>query len=247
MTVTMSTTLIAVLKCGRLLRDHLGSTERTFLKRWVEGWADDPIWAEIVADASALGCWPKKTLNSQLIWYALDAKRISVSVKSGVDPIFLEEQQQRAKLLALADNADELARYFVDAEKHIGIAEFFHLNLSLPVTREQEAVPRTESVFLRVQQLRTLHEKEALLLRKRAGREPKPRTFMSRNKSKLEVNAFIHSMIRYIEDFCGKRSNEAVAVLASIAFNSTIDAEQVRLTLRPSTRKSRALNRKNGS
>jgi hypothetical protein len=244
MTATMKATLIGVLKSGKLLRENLGSAERTFLKRWADGyWVDDPVWAEIVADARALGGSPAKTLNSELIWFALDARRFSKSVKSGLDPIFQEQQQRHAELHTLADKADDLARYFKGAEKYIGVAEFFHLNLRLPVTPEQEAAPRLESVFLRVQQLRQLHEQEVLLLRKLAGRRPK--RFISQQKGNLEFNAFVHKMTQYMEDFTGNQNREGVAVLASIAFNSTIVKEQVRLALRPSTRKTRALNRKN--
>jgi hypothetical protein len=182
-------------------------------------------------------------LYSELIWFALDAQRFSKSVKSGVDPIFLEQLQRYAELNALADKASDLAGYFEEAESYIGIAEFFQLNLRLPVTPEQEATPRLESVFLRVRQLRQLHEQEALLLRKLAGREPKP--LISQHRGNLEVNAFVYKMTRYMEDFTGNQNREGVALLASIAFNSTIDKEQVRLALRPSTRKMRALNRKN--
>src|SRR6516225_2352610 len=65
----MTATLAAVLKNDRVLPQPLTQTERAFLKRWVADGADEPIWAKIVTDARVLGCWPNKTLYSQLIWY----------------------------------------------------------------------------------------------------------------------------------------------------------------------------------
>src|SRR4051812_939432 len=124
----MKKTLAAVLESGLLLKERVNTSERKILERWAEHWANEPIWAEIVDGARKMGGWKRTTLNSQLIWYALDAKRIATSVKSGVDPVLLEERREREQLLDLADKADELSLYFKEAEKYIGIAEFFHLN-----------------------------------------------------------------------------------------------------------------------
>jgi hypothetical protein len=179
-----------------------------------------------------------------LIWYALDAWRVALSVKAGFDPILEEERKDRAELLALADKADDLARYFERAEKYPGIAMFFHRFLRLPVTPEQEAVYRVEPGLLRVQQLQILHKEEARLLRERAASEPKAVTFISRNKAKREVNAFIHLMTGYLQAFCGKEHRTAVATLVSVAFGQTIDNDDVRKALESSTRKKRALDRK---
>lgn len=82
-------------------------------------------------------------------------------MRLGYDPILRERQEQRAELLALADKADDLARYFQEAAKYSGIANFFSRLLVLPVMPEQEAVQRIEPSSLRVQQLRELHEREA--------------------------------------------------------------------------------------
>jgi len=46
-------------------------------------------------------------------------------------------------------------------------------------------------------------------------------------------------MTDYIDEFCGKQHRRAVALLASMAFNSLVDNEDVRKALEPSTRKSR--------
>jgi hypothetical protein len=164
---------------------------------------------------------------------------IAESVKSGDDPILRERQKQRAELLALAEKADDLAQYFQETEKYSGIAMFFQRFLVLPVQPEQEAVPRVEPPFLRVQQLRELHQREAQLLRQLAARVPKPTTFISREKGKRHVTAFIHLMTDYMDEICGKQHRHAVALLASMACKDQVDDEDVRNTLRPSTRKGR--------
>jgi hypothetical protein len=246
-TATMKATLVAVLKSGKLFGRNLRSTDRPFLKLWAES-ADDPIWANVIADARAQDYgydgWPTKKLYSELIWYALDARRIAESVKGGFDPVLEHEKAQRDFLLALAKKAEDLAQYFEETEKYSGIANFFHENLKLPVTAEQEAVYRVEPSRLRVQQLQTLHKQVAQLLRQRASREPKGQTFVSREKGKREITAFIHSMTTYMNDFSGKPQHPAVATLTNIAFDVGIDGNDVRKALEPSTRNARALKRK---
>jgi hypothetical protein len=235
----MKKRLVAILKGGAFEGDKLDAADRAYLRRWVDNCAHDPIWEKIVADARAHGLWPSKTIHSTVIWYALEARRIAEGVKSGDDSILRERQKQRDELLALAEKADDLARYFQETEKYSGIAMFFQRFLVLPVQPEQEAVPRVEPPFLRVQQLRELHQREAQLLRQRAGRVPKPTTFISREQSKRHVTAFIHLMTNYMDEICGKQHRRAVALLASMAFKDEVDDEDVRKTMNPSTRKGR--------
>jgi hypothetical protein len=235
----MKKRLAAILKGDTFEGDKLDAADRAYLRKWADNCADDPIWEDIVADARTQGRWPSKTIHSTVIWYALEARRIAESVKSGDDPILREKQKQRAELLALAEKADDLAQYFQETEKYSGIAMFFQRFLVLPVQSEQEAVPRVEPPFLRVQQLRELHEREAKLLRQRAARVPKPTTFISREKGKRHVTAFIHLMTDYMDEICGKQHRHAVALLASMACKDQVDDEDVRNTLRPSTRKGR--------
>src|SRR5208282_4150103 len=130
-----------------------------------------------------------------IIWYALDARRIAEGVEGGNDPLLQDKQKRRVELLALADKADDLARFYQEEEKYSGIADFFQRFMALPVMPEQEAVPRVEPPFLRMQ-----HEREAKLLRQLAGREPKPTTFISREKGKRAVTAFIHLMANYMDE-----------------------------------------------
>lgn len=239
MSSMMKKRLVTILNGDTFNGDKLATTDRAYLKRWADNCADDPIWEEIVADARTHGLWPPKTIHSTVIYCALQARRIAESVKPGDDPILRERQKQRAELLALAEKADDLARYFQEAEKYSGIAMFFQRFLVLPVQPEQDAVPRVELPFRRVQQLRELHEREAKLLRQRAGRVPKPTTFISRKKGKRHITAFIHLMTNYLVEICGKQHRRAVALLANMAFNALIGDEDVRNSLRPSSKNGR--------
>jgi hypothetical protein len=236
----MKTELVAILKGDKHLGEKLDAADRAYLLRWADNCADDPIWEEVVADARAHGVWPHETMYSAVIYYAISARRYAESVRGGVDPLFRERQTQRTELLALAERADDLARYFQTVEKYSGIAMFFQRFMALPVMPEQEAVPRIEPPLLRVQQLQEIHQREARLLRQRAQREPRPTTFISRKKAKRHIIAFIYSMTDYMDEFCGKQHRRAVALLASMAFNSLVDSEDVRKALIPSTRKGRS-------
>jgi hypothetical protein len=213
----------------------LNAADRAFLKRWFEDPSvNDPIWDRIVAQA------PGDTYRT-IIFYALQARRIAEDAKYGDDPVLQERQKQRAELLRMAENADDLARYYQETENYSGIAMFFQRFLVLPVLPEQEAVPRVELPFLRVQQLRELHEREAQLLRRLAGREPKPTTRISRqsggkNKRKRsrEYVAFMYLMVDYMREMCGKPHYDAVATMTNIAYpKSDVTAIEVRAACRP--------------
>jgi hypothetical protein len=242
----MSSTLKSVLT-ARLMSDDSeynifegygqAAGDQAHLKRWVDGWADNPVWEKIEADARNPG-----SVYSDLVWNAIQARRIAESVKGGNDPIRRERQKQREELLDLAGKANEMALYFQEAEKYPGVANFWFRFLTLPVTPEQEAVPRVESSILRVQQLRQLHEQEAQLFLRLAGKEPKATTKIRREKRTLLITAFIYLMTDYIHALCFHRHNEAVAILGNIAFPGyDLDAEAVRKTLQPSRRADRAI------
>lgn len=227
----MRTTLTVVIKSGKLGLEVLNRTDNIFLRRWAEGCAGDPIWSQVIADALALYGWDSEHLYSELIWYAIDARRVSAHVKVGFDPIILKEKQERERMLSLAKKAEDLARYFAEVRKFSGVAAFYHMNLDLPVTPEQKKVYRIEPSYLRAEQLREIHEREAQLIRQRAGPEPKPRTFISRKKGKRDVVAFISLMSLYMIDLCGKPHNRAVAMLADMAFGFGTESEDVRKIL----------------
>src|SRR4051812_23302660 len=101
MAATMKLALSTAIKTGTLSNEQLDPSEVSFLRLWAEGYADDPVWPEIVAEARALGCWPTKSLYSQLIWYAVDARRVAVSLKAGVDHVLMAEQQEYDRVHSL--------------------------------------------------------------------------------------------------------------------------------------------------
>jgi hypothetical protein len=251
----MKSKLVAILKSDKFYGEKLDAADRPFLRRWADDYADDPIWEEILADARAYGQLPHQSLHSQLIEYVLRVRGLAEGMRSGDDPILRERQKHRAKLLALAEKAHDLARYYQEAEKYSGIAEFYQRFPVLPVLPEQEAVRHDKPQVLQVQQLRELHEREAELLLQRAGREPQSMIHISRqdrgkgSKGLRQVRAFIEMMTYFMEhEICGKQHRHAVARLTDIAFpGHDWDAEYVRKVLQYSSRvgrvpKNRELN-----
>ena len=250
MSTRIKSTLRAVLNRKGFEGRELDAADREYLRRWIDNCAEDSIWEEIVIDALAYGLWPPKTLHSTLIGYALEARRLAKSVRAGHDPIYLERQRHRNEELSLATKADDLARYFEDVEKYSGIVSYYQRLLLLPVLPEQEAVPRIEPPGTRVRQVRQVLEQVAILLRKRAAREPERTVFISRKKDKRHVTAFIHLMTDYLDEFCGKQHRRAVAMLAGIAFDFAVDSEDVRRALdrrikKSATQESRVRREKN--
>lgn len=232
----MKKCLVAILKHNRLGHDKLDAADRAYLSRWADNCAEDPIWEEIVADARAKGALPPNSLHLDLMWYALQARRAAESVRVGYDPSLREDQEKRARLLELATKAEDLARYYHDVKRYSGICSFIHRHFELPLLPEQKVIPRIEPTSLRVQQLQEVHEREAVLLRQLAGSEPKQTIFISRKKGKRQVTAFVHLMTGFLDEMCSRQHRNAVAILASMAFDSLVDNDDVRRALGSSTR-----------
>src|SRR5262249_26510283 len=148
---------------ARVRRDpELSLADKKHLERWAS-YGDDLPWEKIETDAERHGLHPTGTSCETVVRYSLMSRRIAEDAQSGNDPLFEERKRQRDELLELAE-AKALAKYYEDAEELSGIAMFFQR-------------------FLRpVSELRLLHEREAVLLRQRAGREPTRTTFISRQR-----------------------------------------------------------------
>jgi hypothetical protein len=239
--------ILARNQCGDI---ELDPSERAFLRRWSEEFAGDPSWDILVESVRSHGSVPAHTQFDSLIWYALRARRIAISLNAG-DLNKRKSIEQRNRLLGLAEKADELARYYHEVEKFSGVAGYIHEFLRLPLTPEQEAVPRIEHSSLRVKQLQFIHKREAEMLRELAGDPPRPTTFLSREARKRSLTGFIHLAAEFMKEFSGKEHRSAIALLASAAFDDTVDNEEVRKALAPSTRggrrRVRALGRKKTS
>jgi hypothetical protein len=236
----MKRTLAEALKGDEFKGERIDKAARRFLQNWADSCADDPIWQKIASQARDSGLEPYRSVHSTLVFRALECRRYAVSVKGGVDTFFVERKKERARLLSLAQKAEDLAAYFEEVEKYPGTAMFFQRFLDVPVLPEQERVPRIESPLWRVQQVRLVHQNEAQVLRQLAAREPRPTTFVSR-KGKRHVPAFIHLMTEAIIETCGKQHNAAVALLANMAFDLAFDQDDVRKSLAPSTQVARRL------
>jgi hypothetical protein len=206
----------------------LGAADQDHLKRWAT-YGDDIAWEKIEADAEAQGLLPSGSAHETVIRYSLMTRRIAESVKLGDDPLFAEKTQRRDSLLALADKADALAKYYAQAEKFDGIAMFYQRYLK-PVSELQD-----------------LHKQEAVLLRRRAGKKPMPTTFISRQgggKGKRfysrKHNAFMYLMAQQLGEICGRPHHDAVSTITNIAFlDAQVTAENVRNALRAPTRRRR--------
>ena len=231
----MKSELVAILNGDKSVGEPLGASDRTYLRRWIKYYADYPVWEEVINDVRAFDLWPHDSLYSTVIWHALHVRRLAEGMKFGDDPYLRENQARRATHLALAEKADDLGRYFEKAEKYSGVAIFW----------QQFLKP--------LEQLRELHEREAQLLRRLAGREPQPMIQISRQdlekgaakrlrqikgsrqvkKGLREVRAFIELMTLFMTDeICGKEHRYAVALLTDIAFpGRDVDTEYVRKTL----------------
>jgi hypothetical protein len=217
-----------------LVDAKLSAADRAHLTRWAtDGWADDVAWRKIEADAEAHGLIPSESAHETVIREALFTRDIAEGVSHGDDPLLRERKEQRDLLLELADKADDLAKYYAKAEKFSGIAMFF-------------------ARFLKpVAELRRWHEQEAVLLRQRAGREPKPTTFISRQsggkKKRLhsrKYNAFMFLMADQMRYMCGKPHYDAVATLTNIAFSGAkVTADDVRNACRSTRRRRRRQTR----
>jgi hypothetical protein len=222
-------------KCGDF---ELDSSERSFLRMLSEEFGDDPIWKTVIRSARARGLVPVHSEAESIVWYALRARRLALSLKAG-DLMQRDRIEHRNRLLSLAKKADDLARYYHEVEQYSGIAGYIHRFLRLPVTPEQEAVPRIEHTSLRVKQLQFIHEREAEMLREMASDPPGPTTFISQQTRKRSVVGFIHLAAEFMKEFTGQEHRSAIALLASAAFNSVLDNEDVRKALAPSTRTGR--------
>jgi hypothetical protein len=223
----MSTALQKVLSKVRL-DPELGPADHEHLTRWTSN-GDDLPWKKIEADAKAFGIIPSGSARETVIRYSLMTRRIAEDAGRAKDPILQERKQQRDLLLTLAENADALAKYFTDVEKFSGIAMFF-------------------ARFLRpVAELQDFHRKEAALLRQRAGKEPTPTTFISRQRggkkrlNSRKYNAFMYLMAEQMTEICGKPHYSAVSDITNIAFlKAAVTADDVRNACRAPRRRSRS-------
>jgi hypothetical protein len=215
----------------------LSDRDRAHLSRWARSdYCDNPIWERLAAAARARGMLPRNTEYVNLIGEALLARRHAESVASGIDFELRERQKQRGRHLQLAKAADELATYYEEAEAYSGIAMYF-MRFLMPLS-----------------ELREIHRKEAMLLRQRVGREPKPAARVSRqDRSKPRDEAKRRKGLRKIRAFVDlanslltfwyfdKPDHEALALLTEIAFpDADVGREDVRQALRPTTRAQRA-------
>jgi len=209
-----------------LKRSDLTRSDRIHLREWIKNHdlsGDDSIWERIVVDAQG----EPARVYSDIISYALDARRIAEAVKRGDDPFRKERQQRRDELLQLAQKSDDLAKHYHAVERYSGIAMFF------------------QRFLLPVRSLWMLHEYEAELLRQIAGREPLPTTFISRQSGgqgkrarSREIMAFMCFLADRMREECGKSYHDVVAEMTNAAFpKADVTADDVRSAMKAARRR----------
>jgi hypothetical protein len=213
-------------------RRDCNEADRKHLKRWlknIELVGADPQWSALEARAISCGM-AKEHIYVDFVAYALDARNVAEHAESDRDPVWEERQRQRDELLALADKTEELAKYFLREERYSGIATFFQRD------------------FLPVRSLWLFHIFEAKLLRRLAGREPRPSTFISRQSggrnrrsNSRAINAFVSFMTDRMFDECGRVYRRVLVEMTNAAFPKADVSES---DVRWASRMKRARSRK---
>ena len=99
-----------------------------------------------------------------------------------------------------------------------------------------------------VSELRHLHEQEARLLRQRAGKEPTPTSFISRQtggkgkrRDSRQYIAFMFFMADRMTEISGRPHYDAVSNITNIAFlKANVTTDEVRNACRAKTRRRRS-------
>jgi hypothetical protein len=211
------------------LKHARSPSDGAHLKRWVEA-ARDPAIERLGREMKRAGVGDDLGVTySTLIAMALYARRLAEEVKSGVDLFFENAKEESEQLLRLAQKADDLATFYQGP----GLSGL--MLLIAPQTGVGALFKRHGMMPL--QELARLHQREAQLLRQYVeGHPPTPRTRISRQSRERKAVAFMHLMVRYIRELCGKPHREAVAAMTNIAFpEASATTDSVRATHRPTT------------
>ena len=219
--------------------DELRTSDRRFLQTWIDDYADDPAWEELIAAANR---FQKSDAfdHLYLIWYALRAWRLAEDASSGVDPLYSERHKRHQELLDLAMSADALAEFWREAQARAAVL----WSPPFPVP------------FGLVLQFQETNQDQAERLRQMAGTPPPVTPISRQTRSKTrdrtrELRLFMQAMIAFMREACGKPCNELVATLANIAFpQADVSVDHARAARQLTTRAGRkkdALSPKKGA
>jgi hypothetical protein len=235
---------------------RLTEDDRAHLKRWLAE-VSDPVWEQIAADARAFGELPPFVEGpySCFIWSALWARR-SASAAANESPSLQRKweqqrwQQERADLLALAEELDKVAQRYRDCKPAQAPRRPPPPDDAPPAPpsalelRELEASRAMDWLGSEAQRLRQLAERER-------GNEPdwgwhfperisRQSGGKGKNRRSRELGVFIRKMVNCLYRSCGRPRYHAVAVMTNIAFpTAKVDDEDVRGICRPTTRAAR--------
>jgi hypothetical protein len=207
-------------------REDATAVDRAFLESW-RNRADDPIWSRTLATIRTY--YRPHTPYEWMVAKALRVNRMAEGARAGIDIVFQQRQNERRELLDLAGMAEALAH-------HLGGLD--------------EETAAWYDGLLPIGDLVKLHQKEADILRERAGEEPQPTVPVIRQNrrgthSGLRARrAFIDLIAEEIDRWTqgnapvGFNRVEAIVAFTRIGFPEA-DADVVHKTLEPTTREGR--------
>ena len=201
--------------------------DRAFLESW-RNHADDSIWPSTLATIRT--CYRPYTPYVWMVARALRANRMAEGAHEGVDIMFERRQKERRKYLDLAVMAEALANHFGGLD--------------------EETIAWYDGLLPPVRELVKLHQKEANILRERAGKEPQPTVLTIRQDRRGTHSGFRarRVFIQLIAEEIGQWTQgnapvgfsriEAIVAFVRIRFPEA-DVNVVRKTLEPTTREGR--------
>jgi hypothetical protein len=240
---------------------RLTDADRAQLKRWLAE-VKNPVWEKIASDISSHGELPNFVEGpySAFILYALRARAYA----TGSPSTYLQRkwkqhewQQERADLLALADELDRVTRLYRDCKPAQAPRRPPPPDDILPAPPsalelwELEAKRSLDWLSSEAQRLRRLAVLEpGSELDWGLGRIPERISRQSGGRGKhpqsRQLGTFIRKMVNWFYEFCGRPHHRAVAVMTNIAFpTANVDADYVGSLCQPTTRAER--RRKTGT
>jgi hypothetical protein len=208
-------------------REDATAVARAFLESW-RNRADDPIWWRTLATIRTY--YRRYTPYEWMVARVLRVNRRAEGARAGIDIVFQQRQNERRELLDLAGMAEALANHLGGLDEET--AAWY---VGLPPIRD----------------LVKLHQKEADILRERAGKEPQPTVPVIRQNRRgthcglRARRAFIDLIAKEIDLWTqgnvlvGFDRIGAIVAFTRIGFPEA-DADVVRKTLEPTTREGRS-------
>jgi hypothetical protein len=219
----------------------LSATDRAHLARWLAE-AEDPLWEQIARDATANHHEAPDSYRMIIVGALKVRERAETMEAPHLQRREAQdrEQQERAKLLTLANDIDQVVRRHREAQNFelyrkgkTGLSPDGPSNVDMGI---QESLAWLAKEAERLREFAVLKAADHyLLLADWGAHVSRTRARKNRIRSR-ELNVFIELMIKLMKN--GKPNYNAVAVMTNIAFtDADVDAEDVRAAWKQTTRK----------